>query len=406
MTRAAGVSVPGRAAIRCGDAWGGAAVKTGALGIGLVYDGIMQDQQQFHLEVSRLPAERELRGVRSLGVFLMLFSLVWGGVPAATLILALAKNGFSPAMMPALVFPVVGIGLFLVGVNQFFLRGRVRIEEAAVLFERRSLFKRVEWTEPLARYAGLLYRTEYHSGGKNRPSYTLHIVELHHPEKARRVAICQSKSPEGMRQAWENSCRALKMPALEESGGTLLRREPTDLDKSVRDLAREHKLGLSFDPHQPPPEGIRLDIGRDELRLAIGVPALPLKVAIPWEIVSLLMIVLPFLVRAAPWFVAWVGLASLAVPVAWRTLSGRFRQVLSVSRAGVRVGWETPWGPASETVLPSAEIEQVELRRGSGGQSPTLHIITDRREISVGPFLKPAARDWLRNCILAVISAG
>ncbi len=380
--------------------------KKNARRISLVYDEAMQDPQQFHMDVSRLPAEREWRGARSLGIFLMLFSLVWGGLPAAMLVLTLAREGFSPAIMPALVFPVVGAAMFLVGLNQIVLRGRVRIEASAVFFERRSLFKRSEWTEPLARYAGLLYRTEHHSGGKNRPSYTLYIVELHHPEKARRVTICQSKSPDGMRAAWENHCRALNMAALEESGGQLIRRGPADLDKSVRDLARERKLDLAFDPRQAPPQGIQLEIGRDELRLAIGVPALPLKVAVPWALAALAMIGLPFVVRAAPLFVATLGLISLAVPVAWRVLSPRFRQVLVVSRAEVRVGWETPWGPPAETVLPAGEIEQVEVRRGAGGQSPTLHIITDRREVSVGPFLKPADRDWLRHCILAVISAG
>jgi uncharacterized membrane protein len=365
----------------------------------------MSEGEQFRLDLAARPAEREIRGERSLGVFLMFFSAIWGGIPALVVIGSLLKGFFPPAMAVVLIFPAVGAALFLIGVNQFVLRGRVRVTETEVTYDRRALFGHTGWTEPLTRYPGILFRTEYHSGGKNSPSYTLHIVELHHPEKARRVVLYQSKSPEGARGIWEDSCRALNLPALEAAGGTVAHREVADLDKSVRDLVRERKLDIRFDPRQPPPEGIRLEVGRDQLRIEIGLPRLPLPVAVPWSLVALGIAALPFMIPGAPMILCVVGLIFLAVPVVWKGFAGRIRQQIEVSRAEVRVVWRMPWGSVAETVLPADEIEQVEVRKGAGSQSPALHIVTDEREVAVGPFLKPEAREWLRHCILAVITA-
>ncbi len=368
-----------------------------------MYGRAVQDPLQFHMDVSRLPAERELRGGRSLGIFLVLFSAVWGGLPAIMLVVSLSKGGFEPAMAATLLFPVIGTALFLVGLNQFFIRGLIRVTETEVYYDRKSLFGHTVWSEPLAKYPGLLFRTEYHSGGKNRPSYTLHIVELHHPEKARRVVIHQSKSPEGVRRVWEESCRTLKLAALEEAGGQVIQRDAADLDKSVRELARERKIKVTFDPRQTPPEGIHVEVGEGTLTIALDLPRMPMKVAAPWSLAAIGMMSLPFVV-GAPMILLVVGLAFLAVPVAWTLFAGWIRQTIAVSPAEVRVAWQTPWGAGAETVLPAGEIEQVEVRKGAGSTTPALHVVTDQREVVVGPFLKPEARDWLRQCILAVIT--
>ncbi|MBU1909908.1 MAG: DUF2244 domain-containing protein, partial [Verrucomicrobia bacterium] len=303
-----------------------------------------------------------------------------------------------------LIFPVVGTALFLIGLNQFVVRGRIRVTETDVSFDRKTLFGHTVWTEPLARYPGLRFRTEDHSGGKNKPAYTLHIVELHHPEKAKRVVVYQSKSPEGARGIWEDSCRALNLPALEAAGGTVARREVADLDKSVRDLVRERKLSVQFDPRQTPPEGIRMEVGKDQLHIEVVLPRLPLKVTVPWMVAALGIAGLPFLLPGAPMVLCVIGLVVLAIPMAWTALAGRIRQQLEVSRAGVRVVWRTPWGSGAETVFPAGEIEQVEILNRGGNQASALYIVTDKREMAIGPFLKPEAREWLRNCLLAVTS--
>lgn len=364
------------------------------------------NNQALILDVSRLPAERSLGGSKVLGVFLTLFSLLWGGIPTIMLVIVVADKGLTPAVAPLLLFTVIGTGLFLGGLNQFWTKGYVRITSAEVVYSKSSLFGRKDWTEPLARYTGVGYRTEYHSGGKNSPSYTLHIVELQHPEKAKCVITWQAKSPDGARAIQEEHCRALKLPALEADGAGWAKRETADLDKSVRELVQERKLTVKFDPRQPPPSGIQLRIDGPMLHLTLSFPRAPLVVALPFMIVGIVFLLIGILAKGLPLFFILIGLLCAGAPAALFFFAQRMRQRIALSKEEVRISWDTPFGERGLATLPADEIEQVELRAQAGSRQTALTLATDTRQVVVGAGLQPEALEWLRQCILAVLTAG
>lgn len=110
------------------------------------------------------------------------------------------------------------------------------------------------WTEPLANYDGVLWHEEtvsrhHRSGGKRRRNSVFQIIELRHNNNhARNLILYNAVETKGVRALWEQSARDFNLPALRNMGdGKILRREPEDLDKSLRQLGREGKLDCILD---------------------------------------------------------------------------------------------------------------------------------------------------------------
>src|SRR3990172_10032397 len=59
------------------------------------------------LDVTALPATRVDKGAKGAGIFMMIFALVWGGVPTLMLIASIASGKFEPAMLFMLIFSVI-----------------------------------------------------------------------------------------------------------------------------------------------------------------------------------------------------------------------------------------------------------------------------------------------------------
>ncbi|MCE9615120.1 MAG: hypothetical protein K8T26_12650 [Lentisphaerae bacterium] len=165
-------------------------------------------------DLARLPATWVNTGARGAGIFLIVFALAWGGIPTVVLILSLVHGQFRPELPMTLIFTAIGTGMLMLGLKLATGHEETTIAADRVTVRKRSLFGRSEWSAPLQEYAGVLSRTEHHSGGKNRSSYTLHIVDLHHTDRQRVVRLYESRSGEGLRGAWESASRALGLPAL------------------------------------------------------------------------------------------------------------------------------------------------------------------------------------------------
>lgn len=362
-------------------------------------------QSSRRLDLSRLPATHYDRGSRGIGLFLVFFSLVWGGIPGAILVSQLMNGEFDPEMSFLLLFPVIGTGLLLYGLRTLSYRETIKIDPRSVSFESRSLFGHTSWMEPLQRYPGIIKRTERRSGGKNRSSYTLHIIELHHPDKKKRVRLYESRSSAGFRQIWEDYCRQLNMPALEGPTDNLVSRAVEDLDKSVRDLALEGKLNVDFDPHKPPPAGFELRVDGDFLRVT-----LPKARSSAIGILSVIafagvFIFIGFGIDDAPVAFGIIGVLFLLLILAgvvWSTIT---RQVLLLGRDRISIFHKTPWGDTTGRFLDPNLIEIVRIGgvRSDNERNGVL-LVTDETTRKIGEGLPPDVLDWLKNCILAVIT--
>jgi hypothetical protein len=348
---------------------------------------------------------QEIKGHRSLGIFLLIFSLFWGGLPTFFFVQSIADGTFEAGMLMILVFTVAGLGLFLFGLNQFFIKGKLRITKDEIEFEKRGLFGRKQWREPMASYEGILSRSEYHSGSKNSPSYTLYIVELYHPEKKKRIKLYQSRSEMGFRAKWEEHCRAMNLPAVEDGEGGLIRRNVEDLDKSVRELRKENKIEVKFDPNEDPPEGLDLSVNEDQLLVTQNQSMMTPVGFLIMLLFPGIFIYVGFFLEDCPVFFGIVGvfleLVFLAVG-AWLLIT---RPQVRLTRDDVHLLRLTPWGETHGVHIRADDIEQVVVKKDEKTHRKAVVITTDDQQKAFGEGLSAEGLEWLKNCILTVVSA-
>ncbi len=340
-----------------------------------------------------------------MGVFLVIFALIRGGIPGLIFISIISSGEYDPAMLFILLFPAIGIGILLFGLYNLTFRETIRIDATNVTRETQSIFGYKYWTEPLQRYPGILQRTERRSGGKNSSSYTLHIVELHHEEKKKRITLYESRSPNGFRKIWEDYCRQLNKPALEGGKGNMVSRAVEDLDKSVRDLAREGKLEVDFDSRKPPPAGFDLRVDSDQLRVTLPRTKSSIIGSLFIMAFAGVFIFIGFGIDDAPVAFGIIGLLFLLLVLGGLAWSRVTRQVLQIGRDRVRIFHETPWGDTAGKVLDARQIETVRIGHvRSKGERDGVLLVTDEATKKIGEGLPPEAQNWLKNCILAVIT--
>ncbi len=251
----------------------------------------------------------------------------------------------------SLVVAAVVAGLWLMT-----CRTTTRLDSETVSEEKSWCFGNRAWSEPLKNYKGVVYRSEYHAGRKNSPSYTLYIVELHHDNPRRRVILLQSRSESGVRGMWVKSCRLLGLPAFEQEGKTLVERDVDDLGKSVRERVREGRLVVTFDPAVRPPRGLALSVQDETLRIAINKGF-------------------------------WLA-----------------RPGLDVGRDRVRYYRRTPWGEAGVLTVSTDAIEDVRIGRTAGERRDAVQLCSNEGTMTVGQGLSRECLEWLKNCVIAVVT--
>jgi len=89
--------------------------------------------KEFEMDLSQLPATHTKKHSRVSGVLLILFSLLWGGIPAAALIYVLVSGQFEREMLFLAVFGIIGAGIFLTGLWLITYRKKLLLMEAGCL---------------------------------------------------------------------------------------------------------------------------------------------------------------------------------------------------------------------------------------------------------------------------------
>jgi len=225
-----------------------------------------------NIDTSQLPFEWEAsKGSKAAGAVLIIFSLFWGGGGTSVLIGLITSGKFEPQMLFTLIFPVIGIGIFIGGIALIRYKKTIVLSENRVKISIKSIKGNHEFDEHLSHYKGVRNYSEYHSGGKNSPSYTLYINELVHSDnKKLNIKLdVQRNSESGMRVLWENHCKNLAVPALSGEAGDEVVRKVEDLDKNVKTLIEEGKIEAKFNPREQPPKGFRLAVEDGKLKIVM-----------------------------------------------------------------------------------------------------------------------------------------
>jgi len=301
------------------------------------------------------------------------------------------------------------------GVHEWSLRQRWEFTETSVNCRTRSMLARRSWEEPLSAYAGVVskrkrmgFRLEEDSDPGRKQLYVLMLD--HRTNPGRSVKLYSSRSPHAL---WPNQThygKLLGLPGLIETRAGMVVRPAEDLGKSVRQRVAEGSLRVSFDPTTRPAGGVlQVRVEEDALVFRAG--------GCPWGIVG--RVLPPALIFSGavtsvlglmlgPWshaILTIVGAAQLALGVGTRLAFWLAPEELAVSVSGVSKRRRHPWGTFGELSIPADLIEEVAVREPAGNGKHTLvQVISHGATIRFGALLSDTEKNWVRVCIIAVVS--
>lgn len=360
------------------------------------------------VDLSNMPARHNIKGSVGLGIFLCIFSSFFIVFPMVGMFSIISKEGFSFILLVMLLFPVFGSLFLHIGLDQIFRKGIVIIRPDYVEMDLKTVGKKIYWREFLNKYKGVLYRSEYHSGGKNSSSYTLYIVELYHDNKDRIVTLYESRSKQGIREKWENYARVLGLSALEKVEGKIVSRDVEDLDKSVADLVKEDKIQVEEVILSQPPKDIDVKQTPTITTVSITKKGMPIAAVIFMIVFPLIFVGIGFFAKGAFIF-GLVGLVFEAIMIAIIVFSFVATPQLRFGNDYVEVTYITPWQEVMTKRLAKGSIEQVKIKSMSADNSRansqnSLYIESDAGVITFGYMLPKETLQWLKNCVIKLIS--
>ena len=359
--------------------------------------------RNWRIDVAAPPVEAHQTGSRGGALFMILFALVWGGIPVAGLVSMIGSGEAGPELLLFLLFPAIGLVMLAFGVHSLLWRKTVSFDGRAFSVREKGLFGEKSWTEPLSAYEGVVCSTR-RVKTKNS-SYTLHMVDLVHPDPDRRINLYTDTSGNGFRSVWESYARQLNVPAFEESEGGVLRREAADLDKSVGELVREGKVAVDYDVLARPAEGLAVDFEGDGVVITRTGPQNPWWGSLGAVLFPLVFVGIGLFAPDMDMFgrVMFGGVGMLfeilfAAGV-YNDLTSRAR--LRAGPDGVRVNKARSSGEDRGKFIPAAELESVVVSKKGNEWKASVVIASDRETLRFGSGLPRGSLDFVANAILA-----
>jgi len=293
--------------------------------------------------------------------------------------------------------------VFFVVLGLAYLRKRDvwTLSATAVEHRRRRLWGSREWTEPLSNYAGVLMHEDYDKGGTDGSYFPAYVLDLHHADdSAKTLRLWINASNEYHRLEWERYARLLDVAPLTKTSDGFARHEVEGLNERKRDAV---DAPVTLDTALPSGGGLAVHV--DAAGVVITMRKGKLAKAVVLAVQSM-AVVLFFLLISGLVAIFWTVplaplLGGIALVLVAIVLYGActFQQHLKVSASGVRTWWSHPWGQFSGDYYPTVEIETVAVR------SKGVLIVAGAEEESWGAGLKDEELEWVRDCIVAVISA-
>ncbi|MCI5224711.1 MAG: hypothetical protein D3924_19090, partial [Candidatus Electrothrix sp. AR4] len=204
---------------------------------------------------------------------------------------------------------------------------------------------------------------------------------------------------------WEAYSRQLGLPALKQDGEGYTQRDVEDLNKSVRELATEGKLEVTFDPAAAVPDELEFNIRGDQLEVEICQP----KEVRRW---ILMLFIFPAIficggLGGGNIFAVILGIF-IGVP-----MMGRYQGwsnstcLVRINRKGIHYPEPHSWKKTKERHIRADAIKNVRVGKASPEQSFSSVVVkTDAGSHAIGEGLNKDALEWLKNCILSKIVDG
>jgi hypothetical protein len=277
--------------------------------------------------------------------------------------------------------------------------------------------RRTKWVEPISAYAGILRTVA--DGEGSREGTVFHELVLHHAGDAGKcVKLCSLPNEAGLLHRQERLARLFGLPALSQDGSGVEAIAPQDLHKPLLQRVQEGSVQPAVRAGEPP-RRLRLWVQGDAM-LMRGRRAIRLGCLLG----GFLLVGLGAFFTASAWSFPWVrpwGAAFGLLGLALAFLPVVIVQYLRVSPDGVE-----SWHGLGPLRLGHLDIEAASVRQvtvGKAGYHPLLsalgsgartglptpeavNVTSPFRTISLGWTLPPEARQWVRDCIIAVLASG
>jgi hypothetical protein len=367
-----------------------------------------------NIDTSKLPLEWDAsKGSKAGGVFLIIFALFWGGVPTVILISSIVDGTFKPEILFTLLFTVIGAGIFIGGLASFFYKKKILLSENRINISIKSIFGDKNFDEHLSHYKGIRNYSEYHSGGKNSPSYTLYINELIHSDnKKLNIKLdVQRNSESGIRVLWESHCKDLNVNALSGEAGNEMVRKVEDLDKNVKTLIEEGKIEAKFNPRDKPPRGFKLTVEDGRLKVIMkDTPAIYIGmfVMLVFACVFAYFIVFKEGFNRGLIFPLIIISIFILVPI-WVSIYHAFTHgcvyLTSTEVINCRIKLNGQMCGKNPKRMNYSDIETASVERDSNNNTGLgLMLKSDHKSLHIAKGQKRESLEWLKNCILSSIA--
>lgn len=151
----------------------------------------------------------------------------------------------------------------------------IKIENDLMLFKKKGFLKSRSWKERKSEFRAVRLSGEYVHISDEDIDYFKYIVELLYVKQSKPIILCKDnilsdKEFISIRKTWKETARALGLPAVEPYPLGSLWRVVQDIDKPIRNLAKENKISFDFKIDSHLPKNTKLLQKNEELTIICG----------------------------------------------------------------------------------------------------------------------------------------
>jgi len=173
---------------------------------------------------------------------------------------------FEPLIRPWLfdcVIIAIGLGIVFTLIFSYIRYKKILFDGKTVeIIHRPALGEKKSFKEKLSNYQGVRFRIEFFQFGfMNKNKY---IIELLHKNHNKTAPLYISTSDKNIRHIWEYYARTLGLPALIMTDEGMVARRIEDLDKPIKQLAKEGLIENKYDDRASLPDTLALVRKRDK----------------------------------------------------------------------------------------------------------------------------------------------
>ena len=342
------------------------------------------------------------------------FCLLGSGVALSALLCLESAHSDTASFLLGIAI-LAGVVLAGVGIRFLVIVQDWAFTEDSVTSRRRGIFGWRGWKEPLSAYRGVVGRHKFQNEGLSPGAAFLHIVELKHRDRSDRdVRLYASSRGDKFRAKHAHYARLFGLPAITPTPAGEVVRQPEEADLPLRRRPPpDWVMFAAALPKSPPGDGLALSVADGVLTIATSrSPRQLLREALRTALVvtgGLLTTALPQLFDWAmgrPLFrtglAVTVGIYVVVLFLRGELGSGRERLMLSADRLTYERSF--PWRRRTEMHADSIDEVVVASQPGAPWER-AVRITGDHGRIAFGRSLSRAEREWVRNCVIAALTA-